>query len=150
MAVQLLTPKLVVGAPDAPGTADAALDFYTAVLEAAVIARFAMGRSVVFAELELPGGQRLQVKDADSHDPGPPAGGGGVILDVITDDPDALATRAVDHGARVLIPMADQPYGSRQGRILDPFGHQWILGTPVSLAADEVQHRLDAWAEGTE
>jgi PhnB protein len=52
-----------------------------------------------------------------------------VSLDV--DDPDAVATQAVAAGAHVVFPVADQPYGLRQGRVVDPFGHHWLIGGPL-------------------
>ena len=133
-----LSPKLVAD-DGAPGAADRAIDFYRTVLGAEVAARHVMGESVVFARLVLPGGGELQVKDADEVDPGPPAGGGGHILDIVCADPDTVARRAVEHGAEIVFAVADQPYGSRQGRFRDPFGHQWIVGTPVTMSDDEVQ-----------
>jgi PhnB protein len=24
--------------------------------------------------------------------------------------------------------VAEQPYGMRQGRVVDPFGHHWLIG----------------------
>lgn len=134
-------PKLVIGPPGA----DAAITFYQEVLGARTVARHTMGDSVVFAQLELPGGDVVQVKDADQHDPAPPPGGGGVVLDVECDDPDALAAAAVERGAETVFDVADQPYGARQGRFRDPFGHQWIVGTPVSMTDEQVQAALDDW-----
>jgi PhnB protein len=29
------------------------------------------------------------------------------------------------HGAEVVIPIENRPYGKRQGRVKDPFGHLW-------------------------
>lgn len=139
-----LSPKLVVD--DGPGGADRAIDFYREVLGAEVDVRHVMGAAVVFARLLLPGGGELHVKDADGVDPGPPAGGGGHIVDVVCADPDALVARAVGHGAEVLFAVDDQPYGSRQGRFRDPFGHQWIVGTPIAMSEEAVQDALDAWA----
>jgi len=52
-----------------------------------------------------------------------------ISLDV--DDPDRVAAQAVAAGARVMFPVADQPYGLRQGRIVDPFGHHWLIGAPL-------------------
>jgi PhnB protein len=52
-----------------------------------------------------------------------------ISLDV--DDPDAVAARAVAAGAEELFPVADQPYGLRQGRVVDPFGHHWLIGRPL-------------------
>jgi uncharacterized glyoxalase superfamily protein PhnB len=134
-------PKLVVGAPGA----DAAITFYQEVLGARLVSRHTMGEAVVFAQLEMPGGDVVQVKDADEHDP-PPAGGGGVVLDVECDDPDAVASAAVERGAEMVFEVADQPYGSRQGRFRDPFGHQWIVGTPLTMTDAEVQAALDEWS----
>jgi PhnB protein len=44
-----------------------------------------------------------------------------------TDDVDSLWTRALDHGAEVLRPLADWFTGDRDGQIVDPFGHRWGL-----------------------
>jgi uncharacterized glyoxalase superfamily protein PhnB len=136
MSQVTVSPKLVVDG------ADRALDFYAAVLGAVPRARFTAGAAVVFAELAV-GGSTVQLKDADEHDPAPPAGGGGVVLDVVCADPDAVMERALQHGAQVVFAVADQPYGPRQGRFRDPFGHQWIVGTPLTWSDDEVQRGLD-------
>jgi len=47
------------------------------------------------------------------------------------DDPDAVAARAVAAGGTEMFPVADQPYGMRQGRVADPFGHHWLIGKPL-------------------
>jgi PhnB protein len=52
-----------------------------------------------------------------------------VSLDV--DDPDLVAARALAAGARQMFPVTDQPYGMRQGRVVDPFGHHWLIGGPL-------------------
>ena len=41
------------------------------------------------------------------------------------------SARAVAAGARELYPVADQPYGWRLGRVVDPFGHHWEIGRPL-------------------
>lgn len=133
-------PKLVVDG------ADDAIVFYEEVLGASLQTRHVMGEAVVFAQLELPGGDVLQVKDADAVDRPPGDGGAGVIIDVLCEDPDALVQRAVERGAEILIEVADQPYGARQGRMRDPFGHLWIVGTAVAKSDAEVQAALDAWS----
>ncbi|WP_298748311.1 glyoxalase/bleomycin resistance/extradiol dioxygenase family protein [uncultured Serinicoccus sp.] len=138
-----ISPKLVVRG------ADEAIAFYEAVLGARPRSRYAAGGAVVFASLDLPRGAQLQVKEADDTDPAPPEGGGGVVLDILTDDPDAVMQRALDHGASEVFPVADQAYGARQGRFRDPFGHQWIVGTPVAMSDEEVQAALDAWSRHT-
>jgi PhnB protein len=58
-------------------------------------------------------------------------GGTSVRIHLIVDDPDAVAARAVAEGASEVFPIADQPYGLRQGRFADPFGHHWLIGRPL-------------------
>lgn len=41
-------------------------------------------------------------------------------------DVDATVARAVEQGAELERPVADQPYG-RTGVIVDPFGHRWMV-----------------------
>lgn len=45
------------------------------------------------------------------------------------EDVDDVASRAVAAGAKVLIPVDDQFYGDRAGRVADSFGHLWIVAT---------------------
>lgn len=135
-------PKLVVDG------ADRAIAFYREVLGARLTTRYVMGESVVFAELALPSGDVLQVKDSDDTDPAPGAGGAGLVMDILCKDPDAVVRAATEHGAEVIFAVADQPYGSRQGRFRDPFGHQWIAGTEVTMDDAQVQAALDQWAAG--
>jgi PhnB protein len=63
------------------------------------------------------------------HTPSPETAGGTTVrISLEVDDPDALAARAVAAGGREMFPVADQPYGMRQGRVVDPFGHHWLIG----------------------
>ncbi|MCB1002126.1 MAG: VOC family protein [Acidimicrobiales bacterium] len=54
---------------------------------------------------------------------------------------DDMFTRALALGASELRPIADQPYGQRQGTLRDPFGHQWSISAPL---ADFDDSRYDA------
>jgi len=58
-------------------------------------------------------------------------GGTSVRMSLIVEDPDAVADRAVAAGGKIVFPIADQPYGMRQGRIADPEGHHWLIGKPL-------------------
>ena len=51
-----------------------------------------------------------------------------VRVSLHVDDPDAVQARAIEAGASEMFPVADQPYGMRQGRAVDPFGHHWLIG----------------------
>ena len=46
-------------------------------------------------------------------------------------DADATQASAVAAGAREMFKVADQPYGLRQGRVVDPFGHHWLISQPL-------------------
>lgn len=60
------------------------------------------------------------------------------------DDADAVADRAVEAGAEIVIPVDDQFYGYRSGRLKDPFGHIWILSQKLEdLSEEEMQKRCD-------
>jgi uncharacterized glyoxalase superfamily protein PhnB len=43
-------------------------------------------------------------------------------------------SRAVEAGATLERPVADQPYGERTGVLVDPFGHRWFIATPIDPA----------------
>jgi PhnB protein len=58
--------------------------------------------------------------------------GTSVRINLMVEDPDAFAARAIAAGATELFPVADQPYGLRQGRVADPFGHHWLIGAPLT------------------
>jgi uncharacterized glyoxalase superfamily protein PhnB len=45
------------------------------------------------------------------------------------DDVDAWWKRAVDAGANVTLPLADQFWGDRYGKLRDPFDVNWSLGS---------------------
>ena len=54
-----------------------------------------------------------------------------VRISLHVDDADAVAQRAVAAGAVERFPVRDQPYGLRQGRLIDPFGHHWLISSPL-------------------
>ena len=68
-------------------------------------------------------------------------GGTATVLQIQTDDADALWAQALDAGAEVRHELADQFWGERHGQIVDPFGHRWNIAqhfrdvTPEELAA---------------
>lgn len=48
-------------------------------------------------------------------------------------------------GAEVLIPVEDEFYGDRSGRLADPFGHIWIIAThKEDVSPEEMQKRATA------
>jgi PhnB protein len=103
---------------------EAAARFYEAAFGAAVVESFG---SVLVLELA---GRRvgLAPEAPELGTPAPETAGGTTVrLSLHVDDPDAAAARAVAAGARLMFPVEDQPYGLRQGRVVDPFGHHWLI-----------------------
>ena len=55
-----------------------------------------------------------------------------LVIGIFVADPDGLYNRAVAAGAKVLSPIQDYDYGYRQGVVVDPFGHQWLIQKKIS------------------
>lgn len=49
-------------------------------------------------------------------------------IDLEVDDPDHVQRCAVQANAREMFPVEDRPYGMRQGRVIDPAVHHWMIG----------------------
>jgi len=68
----------------------------------------------------------------------------GVFLYV--PDVDATFQRAVDAGATPTMPPADMFWGDRYGKLKDPFGHEWSVGTHVEdVPPEEMGKRQEAY-----
>ena len=71
-------------------------------------------------------------------------GGSPVRISLYVEDVDRVVEQAVASGATLAMPVADQFYGDRSGRIVDPFGHTWILATRIEdVSPEEMQRRFD-------
>ena len=79
--------------------------------------------------------------------PGDGPRGYGIHLHV--DDCDAVMAKAVAAGATVTRPATDQFYGERSGAVLDPFGHEWLIGHSLEqVSQEEAQARWNAMVSG--
>jgi len=84
-------------------------------------------------------------ESAEMGMPSPQSLGGsasGVMLYV--KNVDALFASAVAAGATVEMPLADQFWGDRYGKIADPFGHKWSLASHIEdMSVKEMARRGD-------
>jgi len=129
--------------------AAAALDFYVAALGGRELVRYAEpSATIVHAEVEV-GESVFSVTQSDGKVNRSPSefGGSPVLCHLQVPDADARAAAMVANGATVLIPVGDQYYGSRDGRLQDPFGHLWLLSQPLGeLSPQEIQARVESGA----
>jgi PhnB protein len=71
-------------------------------------------------------------------------GGVGMGLHIYVDGVDAAFDRAVKAGAEVEMPVMDQFWGDRYGKLKDPFGHKWSIATHTAdLSVEEMKHGMD-------
>ena len=64
---------------------------------------------------------------------------------IYVSDCDATFKKAVDAGAAVKRPLADQFYGDRSGTVVDPFGNQWTIAThKEDVSKEEMERRMKA------
>jgi PhnB protein len=69
----------------------------------------------------------------------------GLVAQIYVEDSDELFQRAVDAGAKEIMPMTDMFFGSREGRIADPLGNVWTIATlKEEVAPEEMQRRMKA------
>lgn len=143
-----ITPQIVV-----KGVASA-IDWYTKALGAHELLRNTGpdGTSIMHSELLL-GDSRFFVVDEFPGSMSSPTSLGGtpVTLHLYVRDVDALFNRAVEAGATVLMPVADQFWGDRYGMLLDPFGHRWSMASRIEdLSPKKLQDRAKAWVKDQE
>ena len=143
-----ITPQMAV-----KGVA-AAIDWYTRALGAHELLRNAGpdGTSIMHAELLL-GDSRFFVVDEfpDSVVSPSTLGGTTVTMHLYVPDVDALFNRAVEAGATVVMPVADQFWGDRYGILRDPFGHRWSIASRIEdLSPKKLQERAKSWVKDQE
>jgi PhnB protein len=126
--------------------ASRAIDFYKRAFGAQVVARMdgpdgkvahaeiRIGDSMIMLGDEMPGmGNRSPQSLGGTT--------GGIMLYV--ENADAVFSQAVSAGAQVEMPVTDMFWGDRYGRLKDPFGHSWSVGTHVEdVAPAEMSKRM--------
>jgi PhnB protein len=72
------------------------------------------------------------------------SGGTGMGLHIYVDGVDAAFDRAVKACAQVEMPVTDQFWGDRYGKLKDPFGHKWSIATHTKdMSSDEMKRSMD-------
>lgn len=124
-----------------------AIDFYKKALGAEELMRFpAPDGTIMHAQIRI-GDSIIMLGDEMPEGGGksPKAyGGTPVSFFVYGENVDAAWKRAVEAGAKPIVPLADQFWGDRTGCLEDPFGHQWWLAQHIEdLTPEELQQRAE-------
>lgn len=128
---QSLTPYIVV--KDGPK----AIAFYMNAFGAKVLERHdTEDHKIMHARLKI-GDSLLMLSDEfpEPHGCGmaaPTSGKAACVLHLYVDDVDAVFARALELGAKTIMPVDDMFWGDRYGQLEDPFGHRWSIATPLS------------------
>jgi PhnB protein len=122
-----LTPMLTVR------DAASAISFYERAFGATERERLTTPAGQIVAEMDIDGHPFFVVdENPEAFNISPQALGGTTVrISLLVEDPDASAARAIEAGATEVFAVGDQPYGMRQGRVADPYGHHWLLGRPL-------------------
>ncbi len=138
-----ITPNLAVR------DAARAIDFYKKALGAEELVRMpGPDGKVMHAELKI--GDSIVMLAEEMPEMGsksPKAYGGSPVgFYLYVENVDAAWKRAVDAGAKVIMPLADMFWGDRTGRLEDPFGHSWSPAQHIKdPTPEEIKKGQDAF-----
>ena len=137
-----VTPHLVCA-----GAADA-IEFYKKAFGAREEARLpGPGGKLMHAMIRIGDSAVMLVDEMPEHGALGPKSlkGSPVTVHLYVENADATVERAVKAGAKVTMPLADQFWGDRYGKLEDPFGHHWSVATHVrDVSKEEMQRAMQA------
>ena len=108
----------------------AGMDYYSKAFGAVVLRRWCNDDgSVHVAEMQIQGSLfHLHEEMAGACERSPETlGGVSSLIGLFVPDPDALILSGEKFGGSVHRPSQDYEYGYRQGTLIDPFGHVWLI-----------------------
>jgi len=110
-----------------------AVEFYKTAFGATEVFRMDDPSGAVVARLSVEGAEFWVADESPEHKNFSPEtlGGGTVRVILVVDDPDAAFARTVSAGGTIVYEVTNE-YGWRLGRVMDPFGHHWEIGKPLS------------------
>ena len=101
---------------------------------------------VAHAEVEIEGSSLMMCDEIEQWKNKSPESLGGTPMSfsLYVRDVDTAFKKAVDSGAKELMPVEDMFYGDRVGQVMDPFGYIWMIAThKEDLSYEEMQRRGD-------
>lgn len=110
-----------------------AVEFYKSAFGATEVFRIESPDGAVVARLSVEGAEFWLADESPEHGNFSPetVNGSTTRMILTVPDPDAMFAKAVAAGAKVVVEVKED-YGWRLGRVVDPFGHHWEIGHPLS------------------
>jgi len=124
-----------------------AIEFYKNAFGAKETMRFEMGGKIPHAEIRIGNSVILLTEEWPEGGRFSPEtlGSSPVMMSLNVPDVDDFISRATGAGAKIVIPIADQFYGRREGTVQDPFGYLWgVSTTKEEMSVEEMHRRMDA------
>jgi PhnB protein len=104
------------------------ISFYTDAFGAKELQRWSNDDgSIHVVELEIDGAMFHLHEESRGNASPDKAGCTTVTIGLMVDDVHAVFGRAIEAGAKMISPVKDYDYKYRQGDIIDPFGHHWLI-----------------------
>lgn len=128
-----------------------AIEFYKKAFGAEEICRMPGpgGHGIMHAEIKIGNSMIMMCDEFPNMCRSPHTiGGSPVTIHMYVTDADKVWKQAVDAGAEIIMPIADQFWGDRYGKLKDPFGHEWSIATHVEDLSPEqmAQKAAEAFA----
>ena len=123
-----------------------AIEYYKKAFNAQEIMRMpAPDGKISHAELKI-GDSIIFLNDEMGPTTGASSGTPRMSLFLYVQDADTTFNNAVKAGGKVDMPLENQFWGDRYGKLTDPFGHQWGIATHVEdVAPEEISKRAAAF-----
>lgn len=133
--------------------ASVAIDFYKRVFGATELLRMTQpDGKIMHAEIEIGGSQVMLVDETPDFPEMQSAlsvGGSPMHIHMYVEDVDAAIERAVNAGAKLLMPAKSSEDGERRGGVQDPFGFTWWIATQeVARTRAELQQAFENSRKG--
>ena len=129
--------------------ANAAIEFYKKAFGAEEVLKMAgPNNSVVHAEIKIGDSIVMLGEEWPGHHVQSPSTVKGTTgtLNIYVNDVDAAFKRAIEAGAKEIMPPMDMFWGDRFSSLTDPFGHSWSLATHIKdMTPEECQKGCDEW-----
>ncbi len=115
-----------------------ALEFYKCAFGAREVFKIEDSDGAVVAQLAIQDAKFWIADESPEYQNFSPEtlGGTSTRLVLVLDDPSSVHAQALAHGAKQVSPVQEEN-GWLIGRVVDPFGHHWEIGKPISQNVGE-------------